>query len=74
MARTSSLRIMILPLFVIDMPQIYIYMRSLLELFDMKDPSLHLIQVHSFMEICYVFGYSSGSGFGLTWIDLGISL
>ena len=49
------------------MPQLYIHIWSLLELYERKYPALSLIQVSSFMEVCYVFGDASVSSFGLSW-------
>ena len=49
------------------MTQIHKHMCFLLELFDRDYPELQLIQGYSFMNVCYVFGYLSVSGFGYSW-------
>ena len=54
-------------LIVTAMPQLYGHLRFILELFESKEPALCLTRGYSFIEVCYVFGDASISGFGLSW-------
>ena len=52
---------------VVSSPELLQHVESLLELFSEAEPTLRLVRGTAVVEVVYVFGDASGSGFGSSW-------